>query len=89
MKWSGVGTAMREVGVPLERRQLGRVAGHDRGRVVVEAPGPVEAGVGLRPVDATEVVHDVAAADDEHAAVAQRRERGAELEVVLEAAWSR
>ena len=53
-------------------------------RCVVEAAGPLEPAVGLAPVDAVQVVHDVAAADDEHAPLAQRRELSAEPEVVLE-----
>ena len=63
---------------------LGRVARHDRGRGIVESLRPVEPAVGSAPVDAPEVVHDVAARHDQDAALAQRRELRAELEVVVE-----
>ena len=39
---------------------------------------------GSPAVDPAEVVHHVAAADDQHAALAQRRQPRAELEVVVE-----
>src|SRR5450759_685786 len=46
---------------------------------------PVEAVVGELPVHPAEVVHDIAAGDDENAMLAQRRQLGAEFEVVVEA----
>src|SRR3546814_5845221 len=55
-----------------------------RGRGIVESPIPIRRPIGTAPVDATEVVHDVAAAHDQHALAAERREAGAEVEVVLE-----
>lgn len=51
---------------------------------VVEAPRPLEPGLRLCPVDAPKVVDRVATADDEHPSVAQRRQLGAQLEVVVE-----
>ena len=84
MKWSGVGTASRPVGVPLQPGQLTGCRRLSAAGLLVEAAGPVEAAVGLTPVDRPQVVHDVAAADDQHAAFAQRGELGAEVEVVLE-----
>src|SRR3546814_5346952 len=51
-----------------------------RGRGIVESPIPIRRPIGTAPVDATEVVHDVAAAHDQHALAAERREAGAEVE---------
>ena len=51
---------------------------------VVKAVGPVEPPVGLVPVDATQIVDDVSAPDDENAELAQWGELGTQLEVVLQ-----
>ena len=51
---------------------------------VVEAVGPRLAGGAGTEVDQAEVVHDVATADDEHVAIAQRGQRPTEIEVVLQ-----
>ena len=73
------------VGCPCRLAIAAGSVSHQRPGVVVEAAGPVEA---VRPAGRSrrtpEVVHHVAAADDQHAALAQRREAGAELEVVVE-----
>src|SRR3712207_7735880 len=47
--------------------------------LLVEPLRPVEAAVGQCPAHAAEVVHDVAAADDEYAVLPQWSERGTEL----------
>ena len=62
--------------------QIGRSRRHDAAHVGVEALGPVEAAVAVRPVDPAQVVHHVAAAEDEDALLAQRRETRPQIEVV-------
>ena len=84
MKWSGVGAAIGKSPWYCSPASSAGAPRHDCRPPVVEAPRPVEPGVGLAPVDATKVVHDVAAADDEHAALAKRCQPGAEVEVVVE-----
>ena len=73
MKWSGVGTAASK---SLWFLSLGRSSGEDvmwLRAALSKRWAHVEPAVGLAPVDAVKVVHDVAAADDEHAPSAQRR----------------
>ena len=85
-KWSGVGTASVEVLIGGDADQLRRRRGHDLRHLVVEATGPVEGVVWPARVDPAQVVDHVAAADDQHAPFAQRRQLGTELEVILRAA---
>ena len=73
-----------EVRGGLHARQRVRGAGHDLPGALVEPVRPVEPAVPPRRVDAAEVVHHVAAADDGHPAVPQRGQLGAQLEVVVE-----
>ena len=79
----GGGHGERPVAVLGQRRHVPRRV-VQRAGVVVEKPGPVEGAVGVPPVDAPQVVHDLAAAHDEHAALAQRGEAAADVEVVLQ-----
>ena len=57
---------------------------HDLAHRVVESVRPVEATVLEVRIQHPEVVHDVAARDHEHVALAQRREARAQIEVVFE-----
>ena len=86
MKWSGVGAACAEVGVASAAPAASPgVVGHAR-RERPRRSGWAQSkpASGRLQSIAREVVHDVAAADDQHASLAQRRQRGAELEVVVE-----
>ena len=67
--------------------QLQDVAGalaQERRGGFIETEVPVEPARRLAPVDAAQVVHDVAAPDDQHALFAEGREARTEVEVVVE-----
>lgn len=63
---------------------VGRIAHQLRFDGVVETMRPVETLVDLPAIDEAQVVHDVAAGDDQNAAFPQRREARRDIEVVGE-----
>src|SRR5699024_4556523 len=73
-----------EVGVVHQRQDRGRVAGEHLSGSIVESSSPVEALADDSLVDATQVVDDVAAAEDQDVVLTQGGEPSAHLEVVLE-----
>jgi hypothetical protein len=73
-----------EIGVVPQTNHVPGGRAHQIPGGVVEAPRPLEPGLRLCPVDAPRGVDHVATADDEHPSVAQRRQLGAQLEVVVE-----
>jgi len=71
-----VGRRYRQRVIVMSRhgKNVGRIARHLRFDGVVEAMCPVETLVDLPAIDEAQVVHDVAARDDENVAIPQRRE---------------
>jgi hypothetical protein len=67
-----------------EAQDRGGIVGKLRGGRIVEALRPVVGGVGTVPGDPAEVVDDVAAGEDHDAALPQRRQPGAEVEMEVE-----
>jgi len=74
----------RIVRMALQLLQGSRLRCHHAANTVVEAFRPVEAAIAIRPVNSAKVVAGVAAAEDEHAALAQRRQPCAQIHVVRE-----
>ncbi len=72
------------VGVLHQAREVARPLRHDLAGRVVEALRPVVAALVRIPVHPAQVVHHVAARHDEDALVEERREAGAEVDVVLD-----
>jgi hypothetical protein len=64
--------------------QRGRACRHQLAHERIEALAPVESPIAMRPGNAPQVVHDIAACDDEDASIAQRRQPGPEIEVAVD-----
>jgi hypothetical protein len=58
-----------KIGVMVEIDRMGRGAGHVIPDGVIESPRPVESSFRSVPVHTTQIVYDIAAAEDEHASL--------------------
>ena len=73
-----------EVRMFLETQDFAGAVGEDLARSIVESARPIEPLVGLRPVDGAKVVHDIAAAEDQDAPLAELLQSRAKVEVIFE-----
>src|SRR5688500_15728467 len=70
-----------KIRMSLQSRRVGGPLSQRCSRCIIKALRPIKSSIRCRPVDGAQIVHDVAAADDQYAALSQRCKTGSKLKV--------